>query len=158
MVKWMVIWARCSVSKFWFSVVHYSITPLQSNNPQRKCVALLHCRHLGSRGDLNFVVTLTTHKDVRSYPCRSLESAIKLAERFIAGVTKPAQRLSNPQPSTLNPQPLKQWRRKPTSPAPAGDFFPLATGPVLRPSTFDLRISHRRAGTSKDALVTSRNP
>jgi hypothetical protein len=35
------------------------------------------------------VVTLTTHKDVRSYPCRSLESAIKLAERFIAGVTKP---------------------------------------------------------------------
>jgi hypothetical protein len=35
------------------------------------------------------VVTLTTHKDVRSYPCRSLESAIKLAERFIAGVIKP---------------------------------------------------------------------
>ena len=37
------------------------------------------------------MVTLTTHKDVRSYPCRSLESAIKLAERFIAGVTKPAK-------------------------------------------------------------------
>ena len=33
--------------------------------------------------------TLTTHKDVRSYPCRSLESATKLAERFIASVTKP---------------------------------------------------------------------
>ena len=33
--------------------------------------------------------TLTTLKDVRSYPCRSLESATKLAERFIAGVTKP---------------------------------------------------------------------
>ena len=31
----------------------------------------------------------TTHKDVRSYPCRSMESAIKLAERFIAGVIKP---------------------------------------------------------------------
>jgi len=38
---------------------------------------------------LTFVVTLTTFKDVRSYPCRSLESATKLAERFIAGVTKP---------------------------------------------------------------------
>ena len=42
-------------------------------------------------GVLNFVVTLTTHKDVRSYPCRSMESAIKLVERFIAGVTKPAR-------------------------------------------------------------------
>ena len=27
----------------------------------------------------------------RSYPCRSRESAIKLAERFIVGVTKPAR-------------------------------------------------------------------
>ncbi len=44
-----------------------------------------------ARGVLNFVVTLTTHKDVRSYPCRSMESAIKLVERFIAGVTKPAR-------------------------------------------------------------------
>jgi hypothetical protein len=43
-----------------------------------------------ARGVLSFVVTLTTHKDVRSYPCRSMESAIKLVERFIAGVTKPA--------------------------------------------------------------------
>jgi hypothetical protein len=41
-----------------------------------------------ARGVLSFVVTLTTHKDVRSYPCRSMESAIKLVERFIAGVTK----------------------------------------------------------------------
>ena len=40
---------------------------------------------------LLYVVTLTTHKDVRSYPCRSMESAIKLVERFIAGVTKPAR-------------------------------------------------------------------
>ena len=31
-----------------------------------------------ARGVINFVVTLTTHKDVRSYPCRSMESAIKL--------------------------------------------------------------------------------
>ena len=44
-----------------------------------------------ARGVLNFVVTLTTFQDVRSYPCRSLESATKLAERFIAGVTKPAR-------------------------------------------------------------------
>ena len=48
------------------------------------------------RGVLTFVVTLTTFKDVRSYPCRSLESATKLAERFIAGVTKP--RPAAPQP------------------------------------------------------------
>ena len=43
-----------------------------------------------ARGTLSFVVTLTTAKEVRSYPCRSRESALKLAERFIAGVTKPA--------------------------------------------------------------------
>ena len=36
-------------------------------------------------------------------PCRSMESAIKLAERFIAGATKPARPAS--EPSTLNPQP-----------------------------------------------------
>ena len=42
------------------------------------------------------MVTLTTHKDVRTYPCRSMESAIKLAERFIAGVIKP--RPAAPQP------------------------------------------------------------
>jgi len=41
------------------------------------------------------------------YPCRSLESATKLAERFIAGVTKPTRPAApaEPQPSTLNPQP-----------------------------------------------------
>jgi hypothetical protein len=38
------------------------------------------------------VVTLTTFDTVRSYPCRSLESATKLATRFIAGVTKPARK------------------------------------------------------------------
>lgn len=51
------------------------------------------------------MVTLTTHKDVRSYPCRSLESAIKLAERFIAGVTKPAR----PVPFSGEPS-LVAWR------------------------------------------------
>ncbi len=59
-----------------------------------------------ARGVLTFVVTLTTFKDVRSYPCRSLESATKLAERFIAGVTKPrpaAQPETTPAPE---PQPV----------------------------------------------------
>ena len=51
------------------------------------------------RGVLNFVVTLTTFQDVRSYPCRSLESAIKLAERFIAGVTKPRPAAPQPEPT-----------------------------------------------------------
>jgi hypothetical protein len=46
------------------------------------------------------VVTLTTFKVVRSYPCRSLESATKLAERFIAGVTRPA-RPSTPEAETI---------------------------------------------------------
>jgi hypothetical protein len=61
-----------------------------------------------AKGVLNYVVTLTTHKDVRSYPCRSLDSAIKLAERFIAGVTKPAKASSGQSasdPSTINPPP-----------------------------------------------------
>ncbi len=56
-----------------------------------------------AKGILNFVVTLTTFQEVRSYPCRSVESAIKLAERFIAGVTKP--RPAAAEPSTINPQP-----------------------------------------------------
>jgi hypothetical protein len=42
-----------------------------------------------ARGILTFVVTLTTFQEVRSYPCRSMESATRLAERFIAGVTEP---------------------------------------------------------------------
>ena len=54
-----------------------------------------------AQGVLSFVVTLTTHKDVRSYPCRSMESAIKLVERFIAGVTKPAR----PGPGRNHPGP-----------------------------------------------------
>ena len=52
-----------------------------------------------ARGVLSFVVTLTTHKDVRSYPCRSMESAIKLVERFIAGVTKPARPAAQTEPT-----------------------------------------------------------
>ncbi len=67
-----------------------------------------------ARGILNFVVTLTTQKDVRSYPCRSMGSALKLAERFIAGtlrqsqaaadVTKPARPAAS-DPSTITSQP-----------------------------------------------------
>ena len=86
-------------------------------------------RRQRARGVLNFVVTLTTHKDVRSYPCRSMESAIKLVERFIAGVTKPAR------PSTPEAETNPHQDRRPaahrrtggrigqTSPAPVGDFF-----------------------------------
>ena len=79
-----------------------------------------------AKGILNFVVTLTTHKDVSSYPCRSMESAIKLVQRFIAGVTKPARPTapgqSGSDPSTLNQRSgLSQ-----TSPAPGRGFFLLA--------------------------------
>ena len=56
-----------------------------------------------ARGVLNFVVTLTTFQEVRSYPCRSMESAIKLAERFIAGVTKPGPAAPAPQQPTPAP-------------------------------------------------------
>ncbi len=59
-----------------------------------------------ARGVINFVVTLTTHKDVRSYPCRSMESAIKLAERFIAGVTKPRPAASPSTPAPEAPVPV----------------------------------------------------
>ena len=48
-----------------------------------------------ARGVLSFVVTLTTVQEVRSYPCRSIESATRLAERFIAGVTKPPKKAAS---------------------------------------------------------------
>ena len=41
-----------------------------------------------TRGVLTFVVTLTDHKATSVYPCRTIESATKLATRFVAGVTK----------------------------------------------------------------------
>jgi hypothetical protein len=43
-----------------------------------------------AKGVLVFIVTLTTIKDTRSYPCRSLEKAVVLAQRFVAGVTSGA--------------------------------------------------------------------
>jgi hypothetical protein len=39
---------------------------------------------------LPLVVTLTTRQTVRSYPCRSIDKATSPAQRFIAGVVKPA--------------------------------------------------------------------
>ena len=59
-----------------------------------------------AKGVLTFVVTLTTFKDVRSYPCRSLESATKLAERFIAGVTKPRPAAQPDTTQAPEPQPV----------------------------------------------------
>ncbi len=58
-----------------------------------------------ARGVLLFVVTLTTHQDVRAYPCRTLEKATDLARRFISGVTKPARRPAPQQPA---PEPAAQ--------------------------------------------------
>ena len=47
-------------------------------------------------------------KDVRSYPCRSMENAIKLVERFIVGVTKPRPAV---EPATLAA--VAAWVRPP---------------------------------------------
>ncbi len=44
-----------------------------------------------ANGVLLYVVTITTVQNVRSYPCRSIDSAHKLVDRFIAGVVKPRQ-------------------------------------------------------------------
>ena len=78
-------------------------TTNQNNNNVTAAPSVTIAPRNPARGVINFVVTLTTHKDVRSYPCRSLESAIKLAERFIAGVIKPRPAASDPSP--LDPQP-----------------------------------------------------
>ena len=56
-----------------------------------------------ARGVLIYVVTLTTHQDVRSYPCRTVEKATELAARFIAGVTKPARRSTQAQAPASEP-------------------------------------------------------
>ncbi len=69
-----------------------------NNNTAASSVAITLCSPFP--GVLNFMVTLTTHKDVRAYPCRSMESALKLAERFITRVIKP-----HSSPSTRNPEP-----------------------------------------------------
>ena len=61
----------------------------ENNNTNTAAPSVTIAPRNPARGVLNFVVTLTTLDTVRSYPCRSLESATKLATRFIAGVTKP---------------------------------------------------------------------
>ena len=43
-----------------------------------------------AKGVLLFVVTLTDHQVVRSYPCRTFEKALTLATRFVSSVTKGA--------------------------------------------------------------------
>ena len=53
-----------------------------------------------AKGVVLYVVTITTVQDARSYPCRSLQSATKLVERFIAGVVKPRQpKQADPKPA-----------------------------------------------------------
>ena len=44
-----------------------------------------------AKGVLIYVVTLTDHKTVRSYPCRSMEKATTLASHFVSSVTRGAQ-------------------------------------------------------------------
>ncbi len=43
------------------------------------------------RGVLIYVVTLTEHGGSSAYPCGTMEKALALANRFIAGVTKAAR-------------------------------------------------------------------
>ena len=73
-----------------------------------------------------------------------MESAIKLAERFIAGVTKPVRLAADP--STINHQP-QQWRPKSYLPGASRGFFlfanPFASLCVFRelpPSTFPFQL------------------
>ncbi len=56
-------------------------------------------------GAIVFVVTLMTPDGERSYPCRSKESAMNLAERFIAGVLKPAPAKNKAQEPKTQAQP-----------------------------------------------------
>ena len=41
-----------------------------------------------AKGVVIFVVTLTDHQQTREYPCRSLETAVGLASRYLKGVIK----------------------------------------------------------------------
>ena len=43
-----------------------------------------------AKGVILYIVTLTDQKTVRTYPCRSLETAEQLAHRFIRGIIKSA--------------------------------------------------------------------
>ena len=61
-----------------------------------------------AKGVVLYVVTITTVQDARSYPCRSLGSATKLVERFIAGVVKPRQlKPADPKPAEPVAEPVE---------------------------------------------------
>ena len=63
----------------------------QENNNNLAAPSVTIAPRNPSKGVLLYVVTLTTFKSVQSYPCRTMEKAAKLAERFVAGITKSAQ-------------------------------------------------------------------
>ena len=64
-----------------------------------------------AKGVVLYVVTITTVQDARSYPCRSLQSATKLVERFIAGLSRrsPAKAdvVKPRQPKPADPKPAE---------------------------------------------------
>ena len=61
-----------------------------------------------ANGVLLYVVTITTVREVRSYPCRSIDSAHKLVDRFMAGVVnpKPSRKPATEQPAEAAPVPV----------------------------------------------------
>ena len=77
------------------------------------------------------VVVFKEDTDRKPYPCRCMESATKLVERFIAGVTKPrpasepSSNASKPASPTLVPHPLR--------PPGIGAIINLATGRLSGP-------------------------
>ena len=85
-------------------------TTNNNNNTAASSVTITLCNPFP--GVLNFMVTLSTHKDVRSYPCRSMESALKLAERFMKGILKPDRQDTEdvenqpPPPSATSAEPV----------------------------------------------------
>ena len=61
-----------------------------------------------AKGVVLYVVTVTTYSDARSYPCRSLGTAQKLVQRFIAGVVKPRQpKQADPKPAEPVAEPVE---------------------------------------------------
>ncbi len=63
----------------------------QENNNNLAAPSVTIAPRNPSKGVLLYVVTLTTFKTVQSYPCRSMQKASELANRFVAGIIKSAQ-------------------------------------------------------------------